>query len=645
MSNKKNNISNIGLLLLLCAMFGVQVSYGQEATTEINSNSTYHNQLFFNRFLINPTFSLVRETKSYINVLHRNQYATFEDNDQNYFLGFSNRLNDHTALGISVYSQWSGVVQEFGFNANYATSVKLGDKSKLTFGTNLTYYTEGLDQNRIIAADNDAKILEAKKESKVAIQPGVTLSTGRFDFGLYATDLFKYNQTTNSFLTNLSTKSVKASVQYTHSFLANRGLFANARLMPLLQVGQDLDGSLDYVGSVLLDLPKYGWLQTNFDDDYGLSLGLGFNLSKKMSLGYLLEKDLLQDNTDLGWNHEVSLAYTFDTHGTGPSGYVDSDSSNDAKIDRIVRNYEEQILQLTAENEKANATDKKTPKAEQENQFEIKEDVNAMAYENRLILDELILRQDSIDNARTLAFEEKLESLVNVLRNEIKENMNSEPEDLHTSANTALAVVEETPTILESKLKSAGIKENTAAPELHESNDLALNKPEFSSLEETSDLVAENEIHESVDAFFNSGAISEAPKKVELMFTESETMPIVTKRANTAQMKDYVKLPIKRMNQADIVGVKSGFYLIANVFKTEKYLNAFMESLRQQGLNARQFYNKENGLNYVYLAGYNFKEDAEMAYVSNLNGKYNDEKWIMQIDDHSAVVDNMYENQ
>ncbi len=641
MSNKRNNINSIGILLLLCTIFGAQLSYGQEATTEINSNSTYHNQLFFNRFLINPTFSLVRETKSYINVLHRNQYATFEDNDQNYFLGFSNRLNDHTALGISVYSQWSGVVQEFGFNANYATSVKLGDKSKLTFGTNLTYYTEGLDQNRVIAAENDTKILESKKENKVAIQPGVTLSTGRFDFGLYATDLFKYNQTTNSFLTNLSTKSVKASVQYTHSFLANRGLFANARLMPMLQVGQDQNGSLDYVGSIVLDLPEYGWLQTNFDDDYGLSLGLGFNLSKKMSLGYLLEKDLLQDDADLGWNHEVSLAYTFDTHGTGPSGYVDS--SNDAKIDRIVRNYEEQILRLTAENEKANAVDKNTSKVEQEDQFEIKEDVNAMAYENRLILDELILRQDSIDNARTAAFEERLESLVDVLRNEIKENMNSESEDSRPAMNTALAVTEEIPTILNNQPKTVGIEKT--ATELPESNNLAVTKSEISSLEETGDLVAENEIHESVDAFFNSGAISEAPKKVELMFTDSETMPIVTKRNNTAAIKDYVKLPIKRMNQADIVGVKSGFYLIANVFKTKKYLNAFMENLKQQGLNPRQFYNKENGLNYVYLADYNFKEEAEMAYVSNLNGKYNDEKWIMQIDDHSAIVDNMHENQ
>ena len=643
MSNKKNNSNGIGLLLILCTLFGMQVSYGQEATTEINSNSTYHNQLFFNRFLINPTFSLVRETKSYINVLHRNQYATFEDNDQNYFLGFSNRLNDHTALGLSVYSQWSGVVQEFGFNANYASSVKLGDKSKLTFGTNLTYYTEGLDQNRIIATETDTKIQESKKESKVAIQPGVTLSTGRFDFGLYATDLFKYNQTTNSFLTNLSTKSVKASVQYTHSFLANRGLFANARLMPLLQVGQDEDGSLDYVGSMLLDLPEYGWLQTNFDDDYGLSLGLGFNLSKKMSIGYLLEKDLMQDDADLGWNHEVSLAYTFDTHGTGPSGYVDS--SNDAKIDRIVRNYEEQILRLTAENEKAKSTNVSGKDTPQEERFETIDDASAIAYENRLILDEMILRQDSIENARSAAFEARLESLVDVLRNELRQNNNPGSEDTSPAVNTALAKVDEKTEILDTKLTSEEIKEIKKETAETNNSELMVADAEYDLTDDTNNLLAENEIHKSVDAFFNSNAISEAPKKVELMFTETETMPVVTKMSNTDEIKNYVKLPIKRMNQANIVGVKAGYYLIANVYKNKKYLNAFIATLKQQGLDARQFYNKENGLNYVYLAGYNFREEAEMAYVSNLNGKYNDEKWIMQIDDHSAIVDNMYRDQ
>src|SRR5690606_24786541 len=154
--------------------------------------------------------------------------------------------NDRTPVGIGIYSQWSGVIQEFGFNANYATPVKLGSKRSLTFGTNVTYLNERRAKNRVVATENDAKLTEATTESKIGVQPGVTLSVGRFDIGLYAEYLFKYNQTTNSFLTSLNDKSITASLQYTHSFMASRGLFTNARLMPLMQFNKNDDGSLGY---------------------------------------------------------------------------------------------------------------------------------------------------------------------------------------------------------------------------------------------------------------------------------------------------------------------------------------------------------------------------------------------------------------
>ena len=146
--------------LVLCE----QSAYGQEAPTEFQVKSPFHNQLFFNRFLINPTFSLVRENKSYLNILHRNQYASFEDNIQNYYLGFSNKMNERTALGIGLYGQWEGVMQEFGFNANYATSVRLGTNTRLAFGTNVTYISQGLDRNRIVTPENDPTLMEAGKQ-------------------------------------------------------------------------------------------------------------------------------------------------------------------------------------------------------------------------------------------------------------------------------------------------------------------------------------------------------------------------------------------------------------------------------------------------------------------------------------------------
>ncbi|WP_422079989.1 PorP/SprF family type IX secretion system membrane protein [Ulvibacterium sp.] len=599
MSRIINFRNKIGLLLpIFCAVLVSNMTYGQEEESTLSSSSTYHNQLFFNRFLINPTFSLVRENKSYINLLHRNQYATFEDNSQNYFLGFSNKLNENTAMGISAYTQWLGVVQEFGFNANYATSVRLSPKSRLSFGTNITYFNKGLDQNRVVATESDERINESRKESNLAIQPGITLSLGRFDFGLYATDMLRYNQTTNSFLTSLNDKSLKASLQYTHSFDATRGLFEDARLMPLAQLGKNPDGSLAYVGSLLLDLPNYGWLQTNYDNTYGLAMGFGVNLNKKMSLGYLVEKDITTQDTDLGWNHEVSLAYTFQDRTTSLGGLVDA--SEDHKIDGIVRNYEEQILQLIEENKKlarrntqelTDQVSKKKKMAKKDRvETKIKEEdyTGSLAYENRLILDELILRQDSIEAARTAAFEKRFETMVRLLRNDVKNSIKALSPEPNSPAHTQLASVTKTQTEVKKNLKS-----------------------------------------------------KEKASPVKKTITRDYNDPIAV--LENAKRKDYEELPIKRLDQSDVVGVKSGYYVIANVYKNKKYLNAFMKRLKDQGLDARHFYNKENGLHYVYLADFNFKDEARTAFVSNLDGKYQDEKWIMEVaDNNSAIVYNSY---
>mgnify|MGYP000161713049 CR=1 FL=1 len=583
-------INSFLIALFLLAL--VQTVKGQETNANLGSSSTYHNQLFFNRFFINPTFSLVRENKSYLNILHRNQYATFDDNSQNYFLGFSNKLNDHTAVGIGVYSQWSGVVQEFGFNANYASSVRLGEKSVLTFGTNVTYFNQGLDKNRIVVSEDDPQLADARKESKIAIQPGMNLSLGKFDFGFYAEDLFKYNQTTNEFLTELSTKSVKASVQYTHSFEHSRGLFENARLMPMAQVGQNYDGSLYYFGSLLLDMPNYGWLQTTVDEEYGVAAGVGFNLSEKMSLGYLMEKDLSNEDANLGWNHEITLAYKFKDDDLAISV---ADNSSDNQIDNIVRNYEEQIAHLIEERDNARKSGRKRQEATANSSAPVSE--SSLAYENKIILDELILRQDSIEVERIAAFEERFELIVRMLRNDIDTTIKSSLQDFSAEENTSYA-----------------------------SNDLNDDAIDF--------------VTEPANAF-----AAETPKASSVV---SNTTSTSSRRANFKEFPstrdNFKELPVKMLVDANVIDMNSGYYVIANVYSQTKYMNAFMKELREKGLDPKQFYNKENGLYYVYLADYDYKNDAQMAASTNLNGKYNQEKWIMQVSETTATASNTFED-
>jgi hypothetical protein len=57
-----------------------------------------------------------------------------------------------------------------------------------------------------------------------------------------------------------------------------------------------------------------------------------------------------------------------------------------------------------------------------------------------------------------------------------------------------------------------------------------------------------------------------------------------------------------------------------------------MEDLKSKGLQAQYFKNPDNGLNYVYLAKYEENEMAYAAYQSKMEGKYQDDIWIMHVE-------------
>ncbi|MCM4171654.1 type IX secretion system membrane protein PorP/SprF [Arenibacter sp. TNZ] len=631
-------------LIFVCILLCETTIYCQEANSDFSSTTSYHNQLVFNRFLIHPAFSLVRENKSYLNILHRNQYATFADNNQNYFLGYSNKLNDNAAVGLGIYTHLDGVMQEFGLNANYANATQLSKKNKLTFGVNITYINQGIDKNRVIALENDPKILDARKETKLTVQPGLALSLGQIDFGLYAENLLSYNQTTNSIVTEFSEKTIKASLQYTYIVNARGGLFSEARIMPLLQVHSKEEANFSFIGSVLLDLPEYGWLQTTLDNRYGLSLGLGFNLSKKISIGYVFEKKFLDYGASLGWNHEITLAYTFKNNTSYPGNYIAntknrrnsrSKKPSKPKYDKMevqTRRYEGQIAKLNAKIKKSETEQRSLPSQNQQASVDVPQKngsgnqmlrlssenndcdcQNSLAYENHLLLKELVKNKTVDDHIINLTVNtgntgntgnggltEKSDICQNTLANEnrlILDGLILRQDSLETANKRE---IDKRFNMLVHIIKDE-IKQNM--------------KPELQKLN--------NEQYET--------AVADIQEKTIY-------------RINNPERKEYSKLPIRMEQQSDIAGVKSGYYLIANVYKNKENVDSFIKDLGQQGVSAKQFFNKENGLYYVYLADYNKKNDAEMAYTSDLDGKYQKDKWIMQVYSNTVTAENLYED-
>ncbi|GMN09095.1 hypothetical protein MTsPCn9_04490 [Croceitalea sp. MTPC9] len=87
----------------------------------------------------------------------------------------------------------------------------------------------------------------------------------------------------------------------------------------------------------------------------------------------------------------------------------------------------------------------------------------------------------------------------------------------------------------------------------------------------------------------------------------------------------------EEVTSTTIDGLTPGFYLIANVFGTKKYFEAFMKSMTDKGLEPKSFYRSQNKFNYVYLGKYNTIEEARRNRNSKLNGKYQGKTWIFRV--------------
>ncbi|WP_088339965.1 PorP/SprF family type IX secretion system membrane protein [Robiginitalea sediminis] len=556
-------------LLILCAL--VPQLRAQEDNPFIAYDVPSQNLLKFNRFLINPTFSTVREDKSYINLLHRNQAVSFDDNNQMYFLSYSGRIGDRSGLGLSLYTQREGTLSNYGVLANYAYGVKLSDKSNFTFGANLSYYNSGFDESRANPVEVDPFLSGFQDSSFLTFQPGFNISYGAFDFGLYAENLIDYNLKTSEAITSFKDKTFSGHLQYTHQFENEAGIFEGGRLMPLARarkVGED-----DFVlgGNLILDLPKIGWLQGGYDSFYGASAGIGFNLNRRLSIGYTMEKGLTDTFDNFGVTHEISFAYSFTPNLTE---------------DRVMleEGYSESLVQSDPESEGETPTEKDAEIAE----------LKRRLAENDAILAELMFRQDSMEQGRQRDLEKRFEMVMRMVRQETGGNR----PDLEEQARQVyfLNNQKEALAATDTAKKPIGID---AAREVAEA------KPAPAS-PVVADKVA---VEKTVAATAEETAVQTAPAHVD--------------RTEVAE--------VKQRKFRDLEGVADGYYLVANVYKGTKYMEAFMEDLGQSGIQAGYIDNPNNGMKYVYLERFDTWRDAENAVRSGLEGQYAGKMWVMNV--------------
>ncbi|MFV8374265.1 PorP/SprF family type IX secretion system membrane protein [Flavobacterium sp. LB1P71] len=297
-------------LLFIVFFYGtLQILYSQEHEDGVVSFSLpIRNSLKFNKFLINPTFSFVREQTTNISFYNKRQWVQFDDAPQTYLASYSGRFRENEGIAIGLFQQNYGVLTTFGAVANFAHNVILQEDSNLTFGMNVGFYKSGLNKSKVITNYSDPSLENIPSNSLIMVNPGINYGTAFLDFGLSVNNLILYNLKTSKIIEDDPEKSIEAHIMHT-GYLDTYGFFDKSKFSALLKTEFKKDKTI-LSGLMMFAIPKGVWAQAGYNTVYGMSGGIGMNITPKISIEYNFEK-ATGNLSNFGSSHEIVFAYKF----------------------------------------------------------------------------------------------------------------------------------------------------------------------------------------------------------------------------------------------------------------------------------------------------------------------------------------------
>ncbi len=307
--------------LFIILLFTAKSLFSQSNNGVVSFNVPAKSTLKFNKFLINPTFSFVREDIPTISLFNKSQWSGFENAPQTYFLNYSGKFQENNSFSAGAFLQSYGILKTTGGIVNYARNVMFDEESNLTFGLNFSLFKSGISTSNITTNSPDPLVNAFSSNTLLTINPGINYGIGYLDFGISANNLFFYNLANSQNVAADPEKSFQIHAMYT-GFVESNGYFDESKFTTLLRAENKKDKT-EINGNFLFEKPTLGWIQAGYNNIYGISAGLGFNINQNISIGYNFEKGL-GDISSLGNSHEFLLAYVFNeweerTDGTGPT--------------------------------------------------------------------------------------------------------------------------------------------------------------------------------------------------------------------------------------------------------------------------------------------------------------------------------------
>src|SRR5690606_8638146 len=295
----KRYLLNVAMLLVCCT-----------AISQVENKSTIvdwrqHNLTQYNKFLVNPTYSAVRNQHRSVSFWSRIQWTGVDNSPQTYMLSYAGKVGENSGAGVGLYQQSLGLLVDSGLLVNYAYNVQIAQEVSLAFGVNTTLFRRGLDKNTANSADPDPAVLDNKGDFLLVFMPGLNVSIKNFDVGVYAENLFDYNFNDSNTLTDFSKKIFSGQLGYTKELEYANGMFLDATWRTVAYGKSLPNEDFQYGLNTMIDLPYTGWMQVGYNNAFGISGGIGVKVGEGISIGIVYENGTSKTNKAFGSTYEA----------------------------------------------------------------------------------------------------------------------------------------------------------------------------------------------------------------------------------------------------------------------------------------------------------------------------------------------------
>jgi len=381
------------ILFLICAL---QMFYAQEEDGVVALALPIRNSLTFNQFLINPTFSFVRQQHRYVSITNKREWVQFDDAPNTYVASYSGRFKENIGIGVAVFQQNYGVLNTFGGTLNFAYNARLQRDSNLTFGLNLGVYSSGIDQGRVVTNFDDPSLNAIPSNVLITVNPGINYGLAFLDFGVSIKNLALYNMTSSTLIEDNPEQSIQAHLMHT-GYISSNGFLDESKFTGLLRSEFQKENTI-ISAMAMLTVPKGIWAQVGYNTLYGVSGGLGLNITKAIAIEYNFEK-ALGDLTNFGPSHGITLAYRL-------NGERRFDYSGNDEVGSIIpstKKVKRPVSKIDKAQAEANRQVAQASRAQAKLDQEAKAKANAIAKENAVADKKLAAEAEAQENKQSIA--------------------------------------------------------------------------------------------------------------------------------------------------------------------------------------------------------------------------------------------------